>query len=296
MRTALAVSTVLLLCACESTVTVDLVTDPPAEALLEVSVGIEGLDFETSDGAVETLRLDEVQQVNLLDLQGGNSLRIADGESLPEGRYRGVRLRLDDTEARVVRADGGELVLRLGAVEDFAPLEFTLDDNDSDDTALTLALDLRLSLRDSDEADDENDLTLQPRARAVLDNQAAAVEGLVPTGRVESSACTQDVDPGVGVGVAVYLFDGQDVEPDDADENAPEPLATTEVVNGAAGWSYRLDWLTAGDYTLALACGAQAENPEDDEDSGDEDVELNFVEQQNIQLDHEELLQADFES
>jgi hypothetical protein len=79
------------------------------------------------------------------------------------------------------------------------------------------------------------------------------------------------VDCGLGDSLArgaVYLFQGRDVTPDDVDGNDAEPFATAPVFtsNQVNSFFYALRYLPAGDYTLAVTCRGNDDEPTTSED------------------------------
>jgi hypothetical protein len=248
----------VLLAGCEARFTADLATDAPADpGITQVQVSLLGLEFRTSDGATRTLEFSSGEPVDLLDLLTGEPLRLFTNEQLPSGRYTGVRLLFDESaDATVVDAEGLEfpVVLVDGA---FAPVDFTVQDDEDSSESRTLTLDLRQSL-EFDSVNDEYQLI--PHLRAVRTGEAAQIEGGV--------AVTCPVDGSVTLGGAVYLFSGRDVTPDDIDGTGVEPLATTRVVSDALGgqFSYALRFLAPGEYTLALTCFGDLEAADADDD------------------------------
>jgi hypothetical protein len=236
----------LLLSGCDPQFTADLTTDPPADPdITAVQVNLRGLEFRQSDGSLPTLEFRSGERVDLLKLWSDREpMRLFTDEELPAGQYTGVRLLFDeDVDQNIVATQEGDfpLVLEDG---DFAAVDFRVDEDDNDEEALTLMLDLRQSLRFG-ETDEE--YTLAPRLRAVRTADAARIEGDI------TFSCPSGTS--LSTGGAVYAFEGQDVEPDDLDGLAPEPLATTRVDDTLTLQPrYELRFLPAGDYTLALTC------------------------------------------
>jgi hypothetical protein len=251
----------LLLAGCEGgRFTGDLATDAPADpGITQIQVSLLGLEFRTSDGANPTLEFSSGEPLDLLDLVTGEPLRLFTSEQLPAGTYSGVRLLFDESaDATVVDADGLEfpLVLADGA---FAPVDFTVEDNDRDGSSesLTLMLDLRQSL-EFDSVNDEYQLI--PHLRAVRTGDAAQIEGTV------TAACPAGTS--LAQGGAVYLFTGLDATPDDIDGLDADPHATTRVVvDSISGQvSYALRFLESGEYTLAATCLGDIDLVDTDDD------------------------------
>jgi len=261
----------LLLVGCEGgRFSADLATDAPGDPqIARVEVSLLGLEFRKSDGTNATLEFNTGEIVNLLDLLSGSPLRLFTSEKLPDGTYTGVRLLFDPAQDAVaVTADGNEFPVLL-ADGAFAVADFTVNQNDSSRESLTLTLDLRQSLS----FDDGNDeYTLTPLLRSVRTREAAQIEGNVNVTCPVGTSLTQ--------GGAVYLFVGEDVTPDDLDDAVTEPYATSSVVvDSASGQlTYALRFLPAGNYTLALTCRGDADDP-----GADDDLEFRSI--SNVQID-----------
>jgi hypothetical protein len=236
----------LLLAGCEPRFSADLATDAPADAAItQVQVSLQGLEFRTSDGATPTLEFRSGHPVDLLDLVSGEPLRLFTNEQLSSGRYTGVRLLFDESaDATVVDADGFEfpIVFADGA---FAPVDFTVHDDEDSSESVTLMLDLRQSLEFDADSDE---YLLTPHLRAVRTGEAATIEGNVAV------ACPAGTS--LAVGGAVYLFTGLDATPDDIDGLDADPHATTRVVADSISGqvTYALRFLVPGEYTLATTC------------------------------------------
>jgi Domain of unknown function (DUF4382) len=246
LRTAIALPVLgLLLAGCDAQFSAELNTDPPADSTItSVEARLRGLDLRKADGTTDTLEFRDGELVDLLDLRDGNTLRLFTDEKLPDGRYTGVRLLFDDDEDDNVVARGVAEFPLLLAEGAYAAVDFQVQEDENSEESISLALDLRQSLS-FDDARDE--YTLRPRLRAVPTGAAARIEGTV--------AVTCPVGTSLATGGAPYLYQGNDVTPDDLDGAAAEPYATTGVVaSGTATPRYALRLLPAGKYTLALTC------------------------------------------
>jgi hypothetical protein len=271
----------LALAGCEGQVTVGMVTDAPANrGIQQVNASITGLEFRRNDGSTETLTFTAGQPVNLLEYLDGNALRLFTDETLPEGTYTGVRLTFEDEPADdpvVVDADGDSFPLTI-AEGDYADLSFSIDEDESSEDAFTLTLDLRQSLIFND---DDDEYTLQPHLRSIEDGTSGEITGFVD---ITCPSGTSLADGG-----AVYLFTGQDVEPDDRDGVGVEPFATTDLFQTTdARRAYGLRFLPEGDYTIAVTCEGNLESPDTDED------EMDFQMTDNVQVDEDRTVRVDF--
>lgn len=253
-----------LLAGCEGDVTTDLATELPADPdITQVATNIRGLEFRTSSGGSETMEFRTSEQANLIDLADDNGvLRLFTSEQLSDGNYTGVRLLFDEDRANdafVSIATTGtavrEFPLNLAAA-DFASLSFNIEDNERSSDSFTLVLDLRKSLSFDGNSDE---FTLTPSLRTVVTSQMSSMGGTVSVG------C------GIGDSLArgaVYLFQGRDVTPDDIDGTGVEPFATAPIFTSSQGNSffYTLRYLPAGQYTLAVTCRGNDDEPTTSED------------------------------
>jgi len=279
-----AVATCSLLAGCTGQVTADLATDVPADRDIDqVNVTLTGLEFRKDDGTAKTLTFRDGQPVNLMDYLisfDRTPLRVFTNEALPNGTYTGVRLAFDtdpadDDEVVDVGGDSTPLVLADGNYADF---DLSVDDNKSSSESVTLTLDLRQSLSLNDAGDE---YTLQPYLRSVSTRDAGEIVGSV--------VVTCPVSQPLAEGGAVYLFAGKNVEPDDRDNAGVEPVATTEIypTQTAGQFAYQLRNVPEGDYTIAMTCRGDEEDP-----TTSEDLEFRLID--NIQLDRAQTLRHDF--
>jgi Domain of unknown function (DUF4382) len=265
-----------LLAGCQGQVSVDLTTDPAADPnLSEVVAQVLGLEFARDDGTTETLEFTASEAVNFLDYQNGILLNLFTDEELPTGTYTGVRLLFDtDENGRFVTDDLGRQFPLLLATGNYADFDLTVEDRRSSSESLTLTLDLRQSLYFTVR---NGEYTLQPYLRSVPTDDASILEGTVA---ISCPAGTSLLEGG-----AVYLFRGQDVEPDDRDGNGVEPYATTSLILNSltAQFGYRLLDVPPGDYTIAATCRGNREDPTID-------TLMTFRGTRNVEVDSDEVI------
>lgn len=258
----------------------DLQTELPADPDINgVVANIRGLEFTTSGGGTKTLEFTDSQQLDFMDYaDDDNVLRLFTSEELPEGNYTGVRLLFDEDEvdnAFVTKTAGTEFPMNL-VDGDYASLRFNVEDNESNSDSFTLLLDLRQSLSFDDDTDE---YTFTPVMRAVDTTEASRIDGDVSVTCPAGDSLSQG---------AVYLFSGRDVTPDDLDGAGVEPFATAPVFTTQAGnaFFYSLRFLPEGDYTLAVTCIGNDDDPVTDED-------LEFRNITNVELDSNESITLD---
>jgi hypothetical protein len=245
-----------LLAGCEGDVTTDLATELPADPnITQVVANLRGVEFTKDSGGTDTLEFNASERVNLIDLSTDNgALRLFTSERLSSGNYTGVRLLFDEDradDAFVGKLAGTQFRLNF-ADGNVAPLSFNVKDNERSSDSFTLVLDLRKSL-----SFDNNEYTLTPALRSVQTSEMGRIEGTV------SITCAAgSLERG-----AVYLFQGRDVTPDDIDGTGVEPFATAPIFTSTIGGSffYTLRYLPAGDYTLAVTCFGNDDDPTTDD-------------------------------
>lgn len=278
----------LLLGACESSFNADLGADS-LDLVDRVQLAIDGLELRRADGTGLRLTRDDTGFPDLLSFQNDTLFSLIANSEIDEGAYTGARLILAEDDAATVGEDS--FVLRnasslrvpidLPVNPPYAELSFSLDEDDSVSLILTLDLRLSLSLNTA-----QTRYQLDPVLRAVQDGDGAEISGLVANSLISRADCL--------VGAAVYAFAGQDITPDERDGAGVEPMASAPVeragVNNAA--RYRLRFMPAGPYTLALSCDGERENG-----LRVADPELLFDRSFDVEVEEGELLDdADFPS
>jgi hypothetical protein len=277
-KLALLLAATLVLVGCEGSVTVDLGTNDPADpAVDQVLVDLEGVEFTSDSGSTEALRFDDPVRVDLAEYGDANLFRLFTDEQLPDGRYTSVRLLFeddsDDENDFVIVESGGQFDLTVNATAT-SSVDFTVDKDDASRENIVLTIDLRQSLSFDDDSDD---FTLVPVVRAVRAEDTGRIIGNVtascPAGRT------------LAQGGAVYLFEGEDVDPDDRDGADAEPYLTAKVGGDFSNTStaYSFSYVPEGDYTLALTCRGHLEDASTNDD-------LDFQNVSNVQVEAEETL------
>jgi hypothetical protein len=266
----LAIATVLV--GCEGTVSVDLGTLAPADPQIDrVNVELDGIEFQKSGGGTEVFEFDSPQIVDLMDYLDSNDFRLLTDEQLDDGSYSGVRLLFgpdEDKENQLVLRDGREFPLTVSTTNAFSDVDFTVDKDDSSKDNVQLTLDLRQSLQFDEE--DNNDPVLTPVIRAIRTEDAGGIAGNVAVSCPANSV------------LAIYLYAGKDVTPDDIGGAGVDPYLTTGIgVNGSSTLSgYAFPFLPEGGYTVASTCRADEDTPAADED-------LNFENAANVDVEAE---------
>lgn len=275
----------LLLSACESSLDVSL-TDAPADEARQLLMTVNSVQLLQEDGGIVTLDADELR-FDLLEYRDGETLELVSRDGDISGDYIGIRPVIETSDLDLTLNNGGQAGVTVLAQPDFADLDFALDEGDA--LSLVLDLDLRFSLID----DGDGSYSLRPVVRAADRGKAALIEGEVDAALVGDDDCREGRS--VGTGVAVYAFAGDDRTPNDFYDDgsivaAQQPLASAPVAYEADSdsYRYRLHFMPAGDYTLALTCQADSERPDADDD-------LLFLDTLNVSADSGETVEADFD-
>ena len=139
-----------------------------------------------------------------------------------------------------------------------------------------MMLDLRQSLSFND---NDDEYTFTPVLRAVRTDEISRIEGDLTVTCPSGSSLSEG---------AVYLFQGEDITPDDLDNSGVEPYATAPVFtsNNNTTFFYSLRVLPQGKYTMALTCKGNDDDPATDED-------LAFRNVVNVDLNDSEVLERD---
>lgn len=269
-------------------VSITVSADRPAESLQQLRVTLSGATLQREDGSEDRLELDDDAQVDLMRFNGSSFALITD-EAVKDERYTGIRLDFvdspdRDTDNYLIDNQGRQFPIEIVDADTFAPINLNVK-NQGKLYTLQTRIDLRLSL--SGEGDNHQ---LKPQLRAVRDTKAARVTGDVSNSIVSSSSCRDG--RAEGVGVTVYLFEGHDAEADDFDGRDADPIATAAVTSSSSGWRYSIGTLQDGEYTVALTCQGDREDPTVDNDQ--DENEIDFRESHNVTLDDAEIEERDF--
>lgn len=243
------------------------VTDAPVDDAENVYVEFSGItliqaddddseDDETDDSGDDdrvVITFDENQRIDLLAYQQGESYALIEGEDIPSGEYSQMRLMVETDQMNdtvIIFKDGTshELTVPSG---DQTGLKLVSGFTATAGGELDLILDF--DLRKGIVETGNGGYKLKPTIR-VIDN----AEHGATSGSVAANLCEADDN------LAVYVYEGSVAQPDDLGSDA-EPLATGSV--DLTDMTYRVSYLTPGNYTVALTCDANLDDPEADDDA-----------------------------
>lgn len=231
-------------------------TDGAIDFAEAVNIDITGIELK-SQNTTHVFSF-ATRRINLLTLQGSQSESLLTDEVLPVGDYQWLRLQVDSASI-VLSADGGEIPLTIPSSDQtgFKLVSgFTLPVNGS--ASFTIDFDVRKSVVMTG-PENNRAYKLKPTMRLMNNIEAGHLAG-----SINGSLCEPESS------MAVYVFDGFDAEVDD-EGSSHSPVATSLVSDS---FDYEVGFLIEGDYTLALACNADVDFAESDDD-------VNFIAEQN---------------
>ena len=239
------------------------ITDAAIDYASEVWVQFDGVVLKpASDSDAITLDFDPPMTINLLALQGQNSLQMLINETLPSGSYNWIRLNITASDDGVMDSyiklidnsvhdlnipSGGESGLQIiGGLEIIA----------NTPTDMTIDFDLRKSIVMTD----NGQYSLIPVLKLINDADSGSITGTVELSALTDPGCP-DIDPATGN--AIYLYDGFNVTPDDVGNTGAEPVASAmPAMNNATGeYEYSFGFIPLGKYTAAFTCQANLDDP-----------------------------------
>lgn len=273
------------------------VTDAPVDNADAVVVTFTAVELLSEDGTVrESLTLDAPQSIDLLALQGSNSVFLVEGATVAPGEYDEVRLLVDAPDpscqalsapfASYITIDGTDypLVVPSGASSGLkvkGPITVAAGGS----AAYVVDFDLRKSIAERGNTGCYN---LRPVLRITDVAEVGTLSGTVSGALLAEAHCT--ADPVTGEGAAVYVYDGADATPADVDGIEPDPLTSARLTpkdDGSGDFSYEVGFLLAGSYTASFTCQAGDDDPEASD-------ELVFGPTANVEITAGEVTTQDF--
>lgn len=267
------------------------VTDAPVDGATRVVVEFTAVELKPQAGESILFELSAPQQIDLLALQGSEFEPLIQDETVPAGPYNWIRLHVNDNDCDVLEPgtdpSGSFVELEDGGIE---PLHIPSGSQSGlklvsgftvaagGQTDLTIDFDVRKSLT---APEGQACHFLKPALRVVDNAMVGHISGVVSPDALVHDSC---LDPESVV--AVYLFEGADITADDIDGMEAEPL-TSALVDEVTG-TYEIGFVLAGEHTLALTCDADLDDPETD------DPEVMFISEQNVTVEAETTINADF--
>lgn len=266
------------------------ITDAPVDNVTEVNVQFTGVTVKPQQGEAIEFLFDSPLNIDLLALTGENSVFLLNNETVPAGLYEWLQLHvnaeLDNVFDSYVMEDGMvELEVPSGSQSGLRLVSgFTVTVNQN--SSFVIDWDLRKGLTNPV---GQPGWFLRPALRITDMTEYGSIAGTVADGLLMDESCANDL--GWDTGNAVYVYEGN-VHPDDIDDIGwigVEPLTTALVQQDTSGaYAYSVTFLSPGDYTVALNCQGESEDPEADDD-------LTFVQPTNVTVVDDQESIVDFE-
>ena len=264
------------------------VTDAAVDSAERVVVEFTAVEIKPQEGEPLMFELDAPEQIDLLSVQGADFAPLISGETVPAGNYNWIRLLINDNDCDNLapgnNPPGSFIDLGTGGIE---PLHvpsgsqsglklntgFTVAAGGQ--TNVTIDFDVRKSVTAPNGQDCH---FLRPSLRLVDNLEVGHINGTVTVPASENCA---------DGGLAVYLFEGADAAVDDIDGVDPDPI-TSAIVDDEG--QYEIGFVIAGEYTAALTCDGEADDPETDDPA----EVFGFESQQNVLVEVDNTTTADF--
>lgn len=249
------------------------ITDAPVRHADAVVIYFEtAVIHSAEDGRVDVDVIDPVtmqpgRSVDLLQLTGDRTIELLT-ETFTEGTINWIRLMVDfDPEKTYIQIDGTRYPLRcISCEKNGLKVNTTFDILPDMTNAYTLDFDLQKSITDPQS---HIEYILRPTIRVVRNEIAGSIRGTVDASLISSLGGSE--------GCSVYVYDGNDATTDDiyipdgmpvpATHNNPVMAATVELNPMNEIYEYHAAFLPAGNYTIALTCDAELDDPMVDDDT-----------------------------
>jgi hypothetical protein len=261
------------------------ITDAPIDSATEVVVQFNAVELKPQEGESFTINFDTPQSIDLLALQNGTVAPLLDNQILDSGEYNWIRLS--------VSAEEGELDSYI-TFEDGASFSLSIPSGSNSGLKLnrpfiipaggvanfTIDFDLRKSITVS--GNNSNDYKLRPTLRILDNSEVGTISGYITSSLVANQACEQ--------GLAVYAYTGSNITPDDEGSvNSPLTSSMPEYDSNNDRYDYQLSFLPVGDYTVAVTCDADLDDPEID------DADWSSLVSQQIGVTENQISELNFE-
>ena len=257
------------------------ITDAAIDSAQSVFVKISGVEVHSNSQGAQQFDFSEAKTIDLLNLQGSASAPLLESVALEAGSYQWMRLKVvteGDLDTYIVLDDGSSYELNIPSGSETGlkmNRGFDLAVNGSVD--FTVDFDLRKSITAKGLKQGNPEFKLRPTLRTTDNSEIGHVNGMVD-GTLLTQLCGDDNN------YAVYIFEGSDVVADD-EGSATSPI-TSSLLDDQ--YQYEIGFINAGDYTLALTCTADLDDPELDDD-------IVFVQSANVTIENKQTTSLNIE-
>lgn len=243
---------------------IDLAGGTPQGSIREAWLEFSGLTVERSDGKRVQHGFDEPQRIDLAKLGRGHAAKLIEDMELPAGRYEWLHLHLNTRgkeDTYLVLADDSvrELVVPSEG-RDHLRIETPFEVTPGGEVKRTIDFHLHEPL--GEKGPTSNTYALRPILRSVATDTAAHIEATA-----ERDLIARHCSEPHRSSLALYVFAGEGVEPDDIGGTGPDPVnvSTGRAENETDPFEFHAAFLEPGDYTVALTCNAGGDKAETDD-------------------------------
>jgi hypothetical protein len=257
------------------------VTDAPLDDVVAVVMRFTAVRVRNVDGDWSSYVFETPREIDLLKLQGAATEDLLIDMPLDKGDYDEIRLFVDEAPMSnyVDLGVGGlvEMEVKDGSKKGLQ-VKGDFSVTRSRQASLVIDFDLRKSLKyskdkassTSKKSKKSKGYTFKSKLRLVSYRGSGHIRGLVDPALLSSSAECSDND--VDSFNAVYVYAGHDAKLEDIDESKKKPrgpLTTTTVKYDSDSGTYRYEagFLPEGEYTVAITCNADLDDPEEGRDN-----------------------------
>lgn len=236
----------------------DLAGGTPHGMVREAWLEFSGLTVERADGTRIQHGFDKPQRIDLAKIDRGNAATLVEDMELLAGRYEWIQLHLntrgkkdtylvlaDDSVRELVVPSGERNHLRIGTPFVVPP---------DGDVKRTIDFHLHEPLREKGPTSDT--YAIRPILRSVVTETASHIEATADNGLI-----VQHCSEPHRSGLALYVFAGEGVEPDDIGGPGPDPTSVSEgrKKDDDDPFEFHAAFLEPGPYTMALTCNAEGD-------------------------------------
>jgi len=247
------------------------ITDAPIDSAEAVVIHFTSVTVHGDEGNIVSDVTDpdtgEGRSIDLLALQGGQWTGLFD-EEIPSGHYSWIRLGID-LDLSYIQIAGEQHPLECNSCNNNG-YKLVTSFNVEPDAVLALMLDFDLRKSITQPSNELHRYILRPTVRVVQTEASGSISGTVDGTLISELGGVQ--------GCSVYVFEAADATLDDIyipldsipdTQNNPVSTASVGYDDIDSVYRYKVSFLPAGVYSVALTC--EAEN-----DSADSDEVLNF--------------------
>ncbi|WP_070989051.1 DUF4382 domain-containing protein [Halofilum ochraceum] len=233
----------------------DLTGGLPDGSIRAAWLEFSGLTVERVDGQRVQHGFDEPKRIDIARLRRGNTARLTEDMELPAGAYEWIQLHLNTRgkkDTYLVLADNSirELVVPSGVRNHLhigAP--FTVPP----DGTVKRTIDFQLHEPLGEKGPTTNTYAISPILRSVATETASHIVASADRDLI-ARHCSEPHRSGI----ALYVFSGEGVGPDDIGGPGPRPVSVSrgQAEDAEAPFEFHAAFLAPGPYTIALTCNA----------------------------------------